>query len=74
LIWNENTYGALLLIENGADVNAVGDMGQTPLHVAVGKENRAVIDALLKAGAKLDVISEFGKTALDEAQEKGIKL
>ena len=30
----------------------VGDMGTTPLHVAIGQKNQAVIDALLKAGAR----------------------
>jgi len=61
-----------LLIEKGADVNAVGDMGETPLHIALRKENLAIVRALLAAGARTDIVSEFGVSALDLATEKGI--
>lgn len=71
LLWLENTYGALLLIEAGADVNAVGDMSQTPLHVAVQQGNTAVVRALLKAGASKTHVSEFGKSPNDLALEAG---
>ena len=74
LIWREDTDGALLLIQNGAPINAVGDMGETPLHAAITKKNMKVIDALLKAGARADIVSEFGKTAFDRSKEEGISL
>jgi ankyrin repeat protein len=63
-----------MLIENGAPVNAAGDMGETPLHVAVSNKNMTVIDALIKRGARTDIVNDFGKTALDRAVEKGIKI
>ena len=74
LIWRSDTSGALLIIENGANVNAIGDMGETPLHVAIRKDNRAVIRALIAAGAETDIVSEFGSTARTLAAEKGIDL
>ena len=71
MLWRKNTHGALLLIEAGADVNAVGDMSQTPLHVAVQQGNVAVAKALLKAGANKTHVSEFGKSPDDLALEAG---
>ena len=73
-IWGDETEDALFLIENGIDINAVGDMGETPLHAAIHQHNTAVIKALLNANARTDIVSEFGKTAIDLAQEEGIKL
>jgi ankyrin repeat protein len=74
LIWRGDTAGAQLLIEAGADVNAVGDMGETPLHIAVRKDNLSLVRALLAAGAKMDIVSEFGVTARALAAEKGIEI
>lgn len=74
LIWRGDTAGALLLIENGAPINAVGDMGETPLHAAITRSNMKVIAALVKSGARTDIVSEFGKTALERAAEEGITL
>ncbi|MCF3593153.1 ankyrin repeat domain-containing protein [Rhodobacteraceae bacterium LMO-12] len=71
MLWRDNTYGALLLIEAGADINAIGDMSETPLHVAVGKGNLAVVEALIKAGARTTDKSEFGKTPREKAAELG---
>ena len=74
LIRRNDTAGALMLIENGAPVNAAGDMGETPLHVAVSNKNMTVIDALIKRGARTDIVNEFSKTALERAIEEGITL
>ncbi len=71
MLWRDNTYGALLLIEAGADINAIGDMSETPLHVAVGKGNLSVVEALIKAGARTTDKSEFGKTPREKAAELG---
>ncbi len=71
LIWRSDTTGANLLIESGADVNAIGDMGETQLHIAPRKEN-LIVRALLGAGAKINIVSEFGVSVLDLANEKGI--
>ena len=71
MLWQKNTYGALLLIEAGADVNAAGDMSETPLHVAVSRGNITVVEALLKSGANPAAKSEFGKSAKEMAVELG---
>ena len=71
MLWREDTYAVLQLIEAGADVNAVGDMSETPLHIAVRKQNLRAIEALLKAGAKTTLVSEFGQTSKDSAMEIG---
>jgi len=73
-IWSNETANSIFLIENGIDINAVGDMGETPLHAALHQKNMAVIKALLNANARTDIRSEFGKTAKDLAKEKGISL
>lgn len=57
-----NDYGCRLLIEAGAEVNAVGDLGYTPLHLAVMKGNEDMIACLLAAGARPDLPCEFGET------------
>ena len=54
LILRSDAEGALLLIENGANIDAIGDMGDRPLHVAISKNEKRVIDALLEAGARTD--------------------
>jgi ankyrin repeat protein len=40
-----------LLIEKGADVNAVNQFGFTPLHVAISNRLSGIVRVLLKAGA-----------------------
>src|SRR4249920_3923202 len=44
-----------LFLEAGIDVNAAGDRGRTPLHVAAGLDDGVkLMPLLLKAGARLD--------------------
>ena len=74
LIWRGDAEGALLLIENGANIDAVGDMGETPLHVAISKNEKRVIDARLEAGARTDIVSEFGQTQAEKARKYGVSL
>lgn len=74
MIWRGNTFGALKLIEAGADVNAIGDMSETALHIAVRKQNLTIIEALLKAGADVTSISEFGLSPRDHANEADSKI
>jgi uncharacterized protein len=62
------------LIENGANIDAIGDMGETPLHVAISKNEKRVIDALLEAGARTDIVSEFGQTQAEKARQYGVSL
>jgi len=71
MVWRKDRYAVNLLIESGADINAVGDMGQTPLHVAVSQEDLHITEALLKANAKINIRSEFNETASEKAEKIG---
>lgn len=71
MAWREDLYGAKILIEAGADVNAVGDMGETPLHVALTNENEELTELLLETGANPDIRSEFEETAREKAEKMG---
>lgn len=62
MLWRDDIHAAKLLIEAGADLNAVGDMSETPLHVATRKANLEIIGLLLDKGANPDAISEFEQT------------
>lgn len=62
-----------LFLQRGADVNRVGRAGYTPLMFAASIDfgQTAMLDLLLSAGARLDMRSPAGKTALDLASEYG---
>jgi ankyrin repeat protein len=62
---------ARLLIERGADVNHVDKHGMTPLLYAASIDygDSAMIDLLLKSGARADVRTKDGLTALDLARK-----
>lgn len=47
-------------------------MGETQLHIALREENLTIVRALLDDGAKTNIVSEFGVSARDLANEKGI--
>jgi ankyrin repeat protein len=57
-----------LLVESGADVNAVTTDGTTPLMLAAQNAKSGVVDYLLKKGAKKDLKNRSGKSALDYAK------
>ena len=62
-----------ILIEAGADVNAVTQDGTgTPLMQAVSKKSKPIVDLLLKAGADPNVVEKVvGQTALRIAAQRG---
>lgn len=62
---------ASLLIEHGADVNAVQSDGFTPLMGAAQNGQTEMIELLLAHGARADVVRVNGQTALDLAREGG---
>lgn len=66
-----NTEDMSLLIECGAEVDAVGDLGNTPLHLAVLAERGDAIELLLRAGAQPQIANEFGESPLDVARILG---
>ena len=74
MVWRNDRYAVQVLIDSGAELNALGDMSESPLHVAVGQKDLVIIESLLKAGAKTDIRSEFGETAAERARKKGGKI
>ena len=55
-----------LLLERGADVNAVDDNGNTPLMAAAGAGcDRELTRALIKAGAKINAVNSGGFTPFE---------
>lgn len=59
---------ARLLIEAGADINAQGDGGYTPLHEACTQRKRNVVELLLQYGADQSICERDGLTPLDLAE------
>ncbi|OXU21978.1 hypothetical protein TSAR_015784 [Trichomalopsis sarcophagae] len=54
-----------LLLDHGANVNALGLNNESPLYfVACERENPARLSILLKGGANIDLKTNFGETAL----------
>jgi ankyrin repeat protein len=57
-----------LLVEKGADVNAVNDLGMTPMHYAVQRGADRLIEYLASQGARFDVKNKQGRTPADLAR------
>jgi uncharacterized protein len=60
-----------ICVEQGVDVNAVNDKGETALHGAATSGRNEVISYLVEKGAKLDVKDKRGRTPLDIAMGVG---
>ncbi|PHH59924.1 hypothetical protein CDD81_2383 [Ophiocordyceps australis] len=58
----------MLLLENGADINATAEHGETALHMAAFKGHEEIIKLLLKNGADIDIETDKGGTALAVAE------
>lgn len=54
----------LLVEEQGADVNAVSDVGETAMHAAAYRGANTVVQYLFDRGARLDVVAKDGRTPL----------
>ena len=61
-VWGDIRAVALLL-ENGADVNALGDHSCTPIYEAISFGHWRCAKLLLEAGARLDDENMLGETA-----------
>jgi cytohesin len=62
-----------MLLEAGADPNARQESGFVPLHDAAANGNAALVELLLKHGARADAKTDDGKTAGEMAAERGHK-
>lgn len=58
-----------VLLEAGADPNAVGEVGCTPLHRALEQKHVQVARMLVVAGGSLDVRNSDGVTAREMARD-----
>ena len=56
-----------MLIEAGADVNAAGERGKTPLMLAIHGDKKEVFDLLRRSGARIDARDAEGMTVRDHA-------
>ena len=66
---NEVPETVKILLESGANVNGIGDNGQTALHYAVSSDNTELIKYLLEKGADPLILNDKGLTALSLAQK-----
>ena len=62
-----NVTAATDLLDVGADPNAIGEHGYTPLHEAVERSYRAVVHLLISRGASTAIRNASGETAVDSA-------
>jgi ankyrin repeat protein len=62
-----------ICIEQGVDVNAANDKGETALHGAATSGRDQVVAYLVEKGAKLDMKDKEGRTALDVAMGVGAR-
>jgi ankyrin repeat protein len=58
---------SLIILQNGANIDAQSDDGETALMIAAGRGRAATMRVLLAAGARLDLRSRKGDTALSVA-------
>jgi hypothetical protein len=60
-----------LLLDYGADVNARGKFGYTPLHGAAYHNNTAAIPLLIGYGAKINAVDNYNHTPMTVAERWG---
>src|ERR1700727_559281 len=70
-IKDQNRKAVLQLIAAHADVNAALPDGSTPLAWAAYEDDTEVVGALLKAGAKVSTVDQYGETPLTLACANG---
>ncbi|MBP5353438.1 MAG: ankyrin repeat domain-containing protein [Alphaproteobacteria bacterium] len=68
-----NLPGVLELLDNGENVNAANEQGNTALHYAVATDNADITQVLLAYGANLEAANSKGWTPLSIAEKKQLK-
>jgi len=64
----ENNFEAFKVgFESGADLNMQNKYGWTPLHVAIRRDRRDMVEYLIDKGADIDKVDGVGWTPLMEA-------
>lgn len=58
-IWGE-IDSVKALVDAGAEIDAIGEYGMTPLYEAISRDNAEIVDFLLSRGANPYLDSEFG--------------
>lgn len=66
----ENTNIVKALIKHGADVNAKGECGYTPLHMACQWGHVQLAKILIEHGADKNALNDEGQNAIDYAKGK----
>ncbi|CAF4425000.1 unnamed protein product [Rotaria sp. Silwood2] len=69
-------HTARLILQCGADVNAIDAIRNTPLHIFVSNStivDDTIIQYLCNAGAHLDYVNALGETPIDVAKNSNIK-
>lgn len=67
----DGQHSTAYLISRGANIEAVDTYGYTPLHRMASNDLEVGAEALLSAGASLDVRTSRGETALSIARQAG---
>ena len=70
LLFNPSLHSSYSLIYAGANVNVVDRYGETPLHLAVEKNNTAIIKLLVDAGADEKIRNMYGRTPFASCKAK----
>src|SRR6266567_5330850 len=66
-----DTAAVASMLKHGADVNKPEPDGTTALHWAAHRNDLKMAELLIRAGAKADVVNDYGVTAISEAAGAG---
>ena len=64
-IWGD-VEAARVLLDHGADINAIGEDGDTPLHRAVAAGQEQMVKFLVSRGADVSIRNRYGLPSLVE--------
>ncbi|KAH8882459.1 ankyrin [Thozetella sp. PMI_491] len=73
-VWKDDPDGLSLLLDNGAEVDAPNQMGDSPLHEIIGEasteETWVMLDILIEHGASLELHDVLGQSPLMDACDR----